>query len=100
MKIKKGDKVQVISGKYKGVKSEVLKVFGKTSTALVKDVNTVTKHVKKTQNNEGGRFKYDKPILLSKVMLICPSCSKLTRVGYRVEATKKVRYCKKCNKTI
>lgn len=100
MKIRKNDKVQIIAGKYKGVKSEVLRVFKKEETVLVKDVNTVTKHVKKTQNNEGGRFKYDKPIDVSKVMLICPSCSKLTRVGLRVEGEKKVRFCKKCDKTI
>lgn len=100
MKIRKKDKVLVISGKYKGVKSEVLTVFGKKDTVLVKDVNTVTKHVKKTQKADGGRFKYDKPISLSKVMLICPLCEKATKVGYKTEGEKKVRFCKKCKKAI
>lgn len=100
MKIRKKDKVLVIAGKYKGVKSEVLSVIGKINKVLVKDVNTVVKHVKKTQNNEGGRVKFDKPIDVSKVMLICPNCQKAARVGYTFEGDKKVRICKKCKKAI
>jgi len=100
MKIRKEDKVKIIVGKYKGVESVVQKVYSKDSKVLVKDVNIVVRHVKATQNNEGGRIKVERPIDVSKVMLVCPSCNKTTRVGFKKVDGKKVRVCKKCKKTI
>lgn len=100
MKIRNEDKIKVIAGKYKGVESVVQKVYNKESKVLVKDVNIVVRHIKATQSNEGGRVKVERPIDVSKVMLVCPSCNKPTRVGFKEVEGKKVRICKKCKKTI
>jgi large subunit ribosomal protein L24 len=100
MKIRTNDKIIVTTGKYKGVKSEVTRVYTKDNKALVKDVNVAIRHIKKQGDNEGGRVKVEKPIDVSKIMLICPNCNKPTRVGYAVKAKVKTRVCKKCKKTI
>lgn len=100
MKIRTKDKIIVTVGKYKGVKSEVTSVYTKDNKALIKDVNIAIRHIKKQGDNEGGRVKVEKPIDVSKIMLICPNCNKPTRVGYIVKAKVKTRVCKKCKKTI
>ena len=99
MKIKKGDKVIVISGKYAGKKSVIEKVYTDKDKVLVEGVNVVTKHMKPTATNSGGKIKVNKPIHVSNVMLICPKCDKPTRVGYKVVEGRKYRYCKKCKET-
>ena len=101
MKIRTWDKVQVMSGKEKdrGNVSEVLKVFTDTKKVIVKDVNVVTRHLKKQGTNPGQIIKMEKAIDASNVMLICPFTEKPTRVGYvKVEEkgkTKKFRFSKK-----
>ena len=99
MKIRKNDKVKIISGKYKGVKSEVQVAIPKEGKIIVKDVNVVTKHLKQ-DGGKGGRVKIPKSFDVSKVMLICPKCEKSARVGYKKNGGKKVRFCKKCNEII
>ncbi len=104
MKIRTWDKVQVLSGKEKdrGNISEVLKVFTDTSKIIVKDVNVVTKHLKKQGTNPGQIVKMEKAIDASNVMLICPFTDKPTRVGFvKVEEKgkiKKFRFSKKAVK--
>jgi len=109
MKIYKGDKVVVIRGKYKGEVSKVIKVFRKNNSVLLQGINIVKKHVRiptleDTPKKEPKIIKIEKPIDVSKVMLICPNCTKPTRVGFKLIQNqgelKKIRICKKCNQEI
>jgi large subunit ribosomal protein L24 len=101
MKIKKGDTVLVISGKWKGKTGKVLRAFPKELKVLVEGVNIVKKHQKPKRAGEKGQIvEIPKPIHVSKVKLICPSCKKATRVGYKIEGDKKFRVCKKCGAKI
>lgn len=99
--VKRGDTVVVISGKDKGKKGEVLKVYPDKNRVIVKDVNEVTKHVKpNAANREGGRVHKEAAIDASNVMLYCKRCDKATRISYKIlEDGSKVRVCKKCNET-
>lgn len=100
MKVKKGDKVKIIAGKDKGKQETVEKVIVKDNKVLVENVNVVTKHVKPTKNNKGGIISVNRPISVSNVMVVCPKCSKMTRVGYKEFDGKKTRVCKKCSEII
>ena len=99
--IKKGDTVQVISGKCKydeTKKGKVLEVSPSEGMAIVEGVNIVTKHLKpRGQQQQGGLIKTEGPLRVSKLMVVCPKCGKPTRVGKAVVDGKKVRVCKKCN---
>jgi len=96
MFIKKGDTVVVIAGDYKGKQGTVQKVLVKTNRAIVEGVNIVTKHARPSQANpDGGIVKKEAPIDLSNIMLLDPKTKEPTRVGFKVENGKKVRYAKK-----
>ena len=97
MKIKKDDKVVVLSGKDKGKQGKVLIADPKGAKVVVEGVNVATKHQKpRKQGEECGIIKVETPIYASKVQLVCPKCGKPTRVGFKVENGKKTRICKKC----
>ena len=101
MKIKKDDKVVVVSGKDKGKQGKILVAEPKAGKVIVEGVNVATKHQKpQGQNQEGGIIKVETPIYASKVQLVCPKCGKATRVGYKLADGKKVRVCKKCGAEI
>lgn len=101
MKIKKGDKVIVLSGRDRNKTGIVERVILKTNELVVGGVNIVKKHVKVSKKNpSGGVVEVAKPVPVSKVELICPSCSKATRIGYEIKGKEKVRVCKKCGKAI
>lgn len=100
MKIKTGDIVQVLLGKDRGKSGKVLRVWTKETKVLIEGINVYKRHVKKTGQHEGGILDLPKPINLSNVALICPSCKKTTRVGVKIEANNKVRICKKCHEEI
>ena len=100
MKLKKGDKVAVLSGNDKGKTGEIQEVIPKTEKIIVKGINIRKKHVKAAQNKEGGIQALEFPIHSSIVGLVCPKCGKTTRVGYVIENDKKVRVCKKCGAKI
>lgn len=101
MKIKKGDEIKFFSGKDRNKTGKVVKVFPKDSSLLVEGLNMFKKHMKpRTQDKKGEIILVPKPVNVSKVGLICPSCRKVTRVGYRVEGATKSRICKKCGKTV
>jgi len=101
MKIKIGDNVLVTTGKDKGKKGKVQKVYKKLEKVVVEKVNIRTKHVKKTSNRAGERVQFEAPLSISNVMLVCPHCSKAVRVGYEIpDEGKKYRVCKKCNATL
>lgn len=95
-RIKKGDTVIVLSGKDKGKKSKVTKVFPKNNSALVEKVNIAKKHQKPTKNFPGGIIEKLKPINLSKLMLVCPHCS----VPARLKKKDGFRACSKCGEIV
>lgn len=99
MRIKKGDKVQLITGKDKGKQGTVLKVLPKQEKVVVEGLNIAKKHVKPSQTGTGGIEEFPAPIHVSNVKLV-DSKGEATRVGYRFEDGKKVRYSKKSNETI
>lgn len=102
MKIKKNDTVTVISGKERGKKGKVLKVFPDAKGIIVEGLNYLVVYNRPTQENpKGGLSKVESKLQVSNVQLICPKCSKPTRVGYQFLADKtKQRICKKCNEII
>ena len=100
--LKKGDTVQVISGREKGKQGKVLATEPKTGKIIIEGVNLVQRHTKpRKQGDEGGILKKEAAILACKVMRICPKCGKPTRAGYQILADgTKARQCKKCGETI
>ena len=103
--IKKGDTVEVITGENKGTRGTVQRMHGKDNRVVVAGVNIVTKHQKPRQAGRGrvraGKIEFEAPIHLSNVMLVCPKCSKPTRVGHFVnESGVKTRICKNCQSEI
>ena len=93
LKIKKGDTVKVIAGKDKGTEGKVISVDAKNSKVLVEGVNMVTKHTKPSAANQnGGIIQKEAPIDLSNVMYVHKG--QATRVGFKVEGGKKVRFAK------
>lgn len=97
MKIKKHDTVTVITGKNKGKKGKVLRVMPDKNLVVIEKVNVVKKHIRKRQTAAGEIIKFEAPIHVSNVMIICPHCNKRTRVAYQKSADgKKERVCKQC----
>jgi large subunit ribosomal protein L24 len=95
MKIKKGDEVIVISGKYKGVKGKILEARPSESRVVVAGVNRTKRHIKPTQEKPGHIQDIEGAIHVSNVALIDPKSKKPTRVGYKIEGDKKTRIAKK-----
>ncbi len=99
LKIKKGDTVRVIAGKDKGKEGKVLAIDVKKNRVTVEGINMVTKSMKPSAaNQQGGIVNKEAPLDLSNVMVLIDG--QPTRVGFRVEGDKKVRYAKKSGKTI
>ena len=107
-RIHKDDNVMVLAGKDKGKIGKVLKLIRKKDRVLVEKVNMATRHMKPNPQLQqpGGRIEKEMPLHVSNVAVVCPACTKPTRVGYRyIEETsnngekvqKRVRFCKKCN---
>lgn len=92
-KLKKGDKVVVLAGKDKGKEGEVSSVSPKTGKAVVDGINISIRHTRQSQNAQGGRLPQAMPIDLSNLALL-DSNGKPTRVGFREEDGKKVRFAK------
>ncbi|MHA7058587.1 50S ribosomal protein L24 [Aquimarina sp. M1] len=100
LKIKSGDTVKVIAGDNKGQQGTVQKVLKDKNKAVVEGVNLVSKHQKPSAANpQGGIVKQEAPIHISNLSLLTSS-GDATRVGYRVEGDKKVRFSKKSNEVI
>lgn len=100
--VKKGDMVQVITGKNAGKKGKVLQVIPKKGRVVVEGVNVVKKHTKPTQKMpQGGIMEKEAPIASSNVMLFCGKCNNPTRVGKKIlDNGNKVRVCKKCGEVL
>ncbi len=99
-KLRKGDKVVVIAGKDKGTEGEIARVMPKDNKAMVTGVNMAIRHTRQTQNVQGGRISKEMPIDLSNIAMIDPRDGGPTRVGFRMEGDKKVRFAKKSGETI
>lgn len=94
-KIRKGDRVVVLTGRSKGRRGEVLKVLPKDDRALVQGVNMVKRHTRPTQQVAGGIIEKEAPIHLSNLAHVDPRSGKPTRIGFRVlEDGRKVRFAK------
>ena len=102
MRIKKGDQIEVITGKpeNKGKRGEVIRVFPKEGRVVVQGVNLRTKHQRQVQSQgktvNPGIVKLEAPIDVSNVMIVCKKCNKPTRVGISRDGVKAIRVCKKC----
>jgi large subunit ribosomal protein L24 len=101
MKIKKDDTVLIISGKDRTRKAKVIEVFPKKGRIVAEGINLRKKHVRpKKQGEKGQIVTVATPFDASAAKLICPKCSKITRVGYKIENKKKHRICKKCGQEV
>ncbi len=101
MKIIKGDTVKIMSGKDRGKTGAVLRALPAGDRVIVDGLNLVKKNTRpKKQGEKGQMVLVPRPLAASKVMVICASCKEPTRVGYRVDGSRKVRYCKKCKAKI
>ncbi|WP_339610275.1 50S ribosomal protein L24 [uncultured Planktosalinus sp.] len=101
LKIKSGDTVVVLAGDHKGMEGKVMRVITEKNKAIVEGVNLVSKHEKpNAKNPQGGIVKKEAPIHVSNLALIDPKSKKATRVGFKMEGDKKVRFSKKSNEVI
>jgi large subunit ribosomal protein L24 len=98
-KLKKGDKVVILTGKDKGRNGEISSVAPKDGKAVVEGLNLAIRHTKQSQTSQGGRVSKPMPIDLSNLSLI-DSNGKATRVGFRMEGDKKVRFAKTTGEAI
>ena len=104
MKIKVGDTIIFTAGKERHSKDRtgtVIKTIKNKGQIVIEGKNYRTKHVQKREGQPGEKIKFEAPVNASNVMVICPSCGKPTRVGYKIlENGKKQRICKKCNEAL
>ncbi|HSL94075.1 MAG TPA: 50S ribosomal protein L24 [Bacillota bacterium] len=102
VKIRKGDTVEVISGRFvdKGKRGEVIKVLPDEGRVVVQGVNIRKKHQRQTQSRgrtlNPGVIEFEAPIDISNVMLVCPKCDEPTRVSIQRDEDEVRRLCKKC----
>lgn len=101
MKIKKGDNVIVLKGKEKGKKGKVQKVFPKEGKLVVEGMNMRKKHLKPKRAGEKGQIvQLTGWMPIANVSLVCPKCQKPARVGFKMQGSKKYRFCKQCKAEI
>ena len=101
MKLRKGDQVIITTGKDKGSKGKIEKIFSKGLSVFLPGLNKFKKHLKKRdEKRPGGIIEFVRPVPIANVALVCPKCGKPTRVGYEIKNNKKVRICRKCDSAI
>lgn len=101
MKIKKNDNILVISGKDRGKQGKVEHVFPKLNKVTVTGINLSKHHLKPSRKNpQGGIVDKPKPIDVSNIIIVCPRCSKPSRIGFKKTGGKKIRICKKCHESL
>ena len=100
MDIRKSDTILVISGKDRGKSGKVIRAMPKDSRVVVEGVNVVMRHRRQQGRQKGQRVSLPMAIDRSNVMLLCPHCSKPTRLGVRASGDTKQRMCKRCSEVI
>ena len=100
MRVRSGDLVEVITGKYRTARGRVKEVLPKEDRVLVEGVNIIKRHMKRAAARQAGIIEREAPIHLSNVMPVCPSCNKAVRIGHKMEGEDKVRVCKNCGATL
>jgi large subunit ribosomal protein L24 len=93
-----GDKVKITAGKDKGRSAVIEKVYPKKNKVLIPGINIYKKHLKGFSGQKAGIYDIPRPLSYSKIAIMCPSCKKPTRVGFKYAGEEKVRFCKKCGK--
>ncbi len=102
LSIKKNDTAIVLSGKDKGKKGRIISVMPSKGRVIIENINIIKKHMKPNkQYTQGGIISKEGALPISKIMLVCPKCSKPTRISNAlIDNTKKLRMCKKCKEVI
>lgn len=105
MKLKKGDKVKIMTGKDSGKEGAIEKVFSEDGKVVVAGLNVYKRHMKpRSDGQKGSIVEFNRPMQVASVALICPKCKEITRVGYKLTAKSasggKVRICRKCEQEI
>jgi large subunit ribosomal protein L24 len=102
MHIRVDDQVEVMVGRDKSVRAKVLRMLRDEGKVVVEGVNTVWKHMRRSQKNpRGGRLHKEMPVQISNVQLVCPACNQATRTGVRFKDDgSKHRFCKNCSAEI
>lgn len=103
VKIHKDDNVEVLAGKDKGKRGNVVRVFEKNGKVrvIVSGVNLVKKAIKRrSQQEAGGIAEIEAPLDISNVGLVCKKCGRPVKVGYKLDGDKKLRVCRKCGETL
>lgn len=101
MKIRKGDNVKMLNGKDKGKTGKVSKVLAENSRVIVEGLNMLKRAVRaRKQGQKGQIISKERSVHVASVALVCKSCGKPTRVGYKMEGETKVRICKKCKNQV
>jgi large subunit ribosomal protein L24 len=100
LKVKKGDKVVVITGRDKGKRGEILEVLRAENRVVVQGINMAQRHQKQTMRQEGGIHQKELPIHVSNVALIDPKTDKPTRVGYKMDGERKVRVARRSGEAL
>ena len=99
-KIHRDDTVQVIAGKDKGKRGQIVRVITKKDVVIVSGINIVKKAMKKrSQQDQGGIVEIEAPLHISNVALVCKKCGP-TRIGYKIDGDKKTRVCRKCGEAL
>lgn len=101
MKIKKNDTVKMLIGKDRGKTGKVLSAHPTEEKVTVEGLNLMKKHARpRREGEQGQRVELPRKVPVSDVILVCPKCSKPSRIGYKNVGGKKVRVCKKCDSEI
>jgi large subunit ribosomal protein L24 len=101
MKIRKGDQIQIISGKDRGKRGKVMRAIPAAGKIVVEGLNLVKRHKRPRKGGEKGqRIEVPSPVSISNVMIVCPNCGKLARIGHKITKENKIRICKKCGSEI
>lgn len=99
--VKKGDTVQILSGKDKGKQGKIISAFPKDAKVVVEGINKVKRHAKPSMKvPQGGIISKEMPLNVCKVQLVCPACNKPTRIAHKIQGGKNSRVCKKCGELI
>ena len=100
-KIKKNDTVQVLTGKDKGKRGEIVRVIPKKERVIVSGVNIVKKAVRPRSNqDQGGIIEVEAPLHISNVGIVCKKCGRPVKIAYKIDGDKKIRVCRKCGEKL